>query len=442
MNPTVDRFCSCFIRIGNVDAFFNKRKWGNRPMSYVFHEQISSAKMDAFVMASGQNSLFQCSDWAKMKANWQSMRTGVYEEDHLVASALILIRKLPMGASLFYIPRGPVMDYHNEALVTFFLDHLTKIGKRNHAVALRFDPCILLRSYPYRQRTNPPLMSNQDIITFLQHYGAKHKGYTVHIEESTQPRFNAEMDVTEDYRQHLEHKTAKCIRAAMHKGIQVYEGPQYVHDLAVAMRYTEIRKKVALRGEDYFRHMLDVYGDHAICMVAKLNFPKQIEILAKGIKVAEEKEHTDISQKEKKLLRQQIANDQKELERLQKDYQREGKEEVITCGILAVYNDALMELFYMGNHPDYMRMYSSYLLYASCLDRCVSLGITHCSFGGIEGTLDDGLTLFKSNWLMNVEEYIGEFNLVFRPLFYKAFISLYPSLLKFAAKMRGKKKSI
>ena len=89
-------------------------------MSYVFHEQISSAKMDAFVMASGQNSLFQCSDWAKMKANWQSMRTGVYEEDHLVASALILIRKLPMGASLFYIPRGPVMDYHNEALVTFF----------------------------------------------------------------------------------------------------------------------------------------------------------------------------------------------------------------------------------------------------------------------------------------------------------------------------------
>ena len=96
----------------------------------------------------------------------------------------------------------------------------------------------------------------------------------------------------------------------------------------------------------------------------------------------------------------------------------------------------------MGNHPDYLRMYSSYLLYAACLDRCVSLGITRCSFGGIEGTLDDGLTLFKSNWLMNVEEYIGEFNLIFRPLSYHAFDSLYPKLLKAAARMRGKKKNI
>ena len=66
----------------------------------------------------------------------------------------------------------------------------------------------------------------------------------------------------------------------------------------------------------------------------------------------------------------------------------------------------------MGNNPDYLRMYSSYLLYAKCLDRCVDLGIEHCSFGGIEGTLDDGLTLFKSNWIMNVEEYIGDFYVV------------------------------
>jgi serine/alanine adding enzyme len=99
----------------------------------------------------------------------------------------------------------------------------------------------------------------------------------------------------------------------------------------------------------------------------------------------------------------------------------------------------LMEFFYMGNNPDYLRMYSSYLLYAKCLDRCVELGIHHCSFGGVEGTLDDGLTLFKSNWIMNVEEYIGEFNIVLNPVMYKAFDDLYPKMLKLAAKIRGKK---
>ena len=93
----------------------------------------------------------------------------------------------------------------------------------------------------------------------------------------------------------------------------------------------------------------------------------------------------------------------------------------------------------MGNHPDYMRTFSSYLIWSKCLDKCVELGITHCSFGGIEGTLDDGLTLFKSNWIMNVEEYIGEFNIVLDPLMYTAFDSIYPSLLKLAAKMKGRK---
>jgi serine/alanine adding enzyme len=86
---------------------------------------------------------------------------------------------------------------------------------------------------------------NEDVIATLKKCGAVHKGYTVRIEESTQPRFNAEMDVTEDYREHLEHKTAKCIRAAEHKGIEVYEGPQYIHDFGIAMHYTEVRKQVA-----------------------------------------------------------------------------------------------------------------------------------------------------------------------------------------------------
>ncbi len=410
-------------------------------MSYAFCEQIPADEMDAFVMSGEQNSLFQCSDWAMIKSNWQSMRAGVYEDHHLVASALILIRRLPLEATLFYVPRGPIMDYHNPALVSFLFDHLIELAKKRHAIALRFDPAVLLRSYPYRDRTRPQPMQNQDVIALLQRYGAVHKGYTVHIEDSTQPRFNAEMNVSSDYREHLEHKTAKCIRAAVHKGIKIYEGPQYVHDLAVVMHHTEIRKQVALRDEAYFRHMLQVYGDHAICMTTRLHFPEQIAALSKGIEEAQAK-IAAASRKEKAALQQQIANDQKELERLREDYRREGKEEVVTCGILAVYNDTLMELFYMGNHPDYLRMYSSYLLYAACLDRCVSLGITRCSFGGIEGTLDDGLTLFKSNWLMNVEEYIGEFNLIFRPLSYHAFDSLYPKLLKAAARMRGKKKNI
>lgn len=409
-------------------------------MTYIFHTDTDPVSFDTFVMNSKQNSLFQCSAWAEIKSNWNHCLYSVTDGDTIVATAMALYRAMPLGKTLCYIPRGPVMDYENEELVCFTLEEIRKDAKKRKAIAVRFDPAVLSRKYSYKSRNEEHPYMNQNVIDLLKNDGAKHRGFTVRIEESTQPRFNAEMDVTPDYREHLEHKTAKCIRASEHKGIEVYEGPEYIHDFATAMHYTEVRKQVALRNEEYFSHMMKVYGDHAICMVTKLNFPRQIEKLQKGIAETQDRLSAEgLKKKEKAALNQSLSNDQKELAKLQADYEREGKDEVITCGILAVYNDSLMELFYMGNNPDYMRMYSSYLLYAKCLDRCVDLGITHCSFGGVEGTLDDGLTLFKSNWIMNVEEYIGEFNIVLDPLMYTAFDSIYPFVLKTAAKMKGRK---
>lgn len=407
-------------------------------MRFEFHLDTDPKAMDAFVTASEQNSLFQCSPWAEVKTNWDHLLASVTESGKIVGTALVLIRKMPLGHTLFYIPRGPVMNYEDSELCEFFLSSLKQAARARHAIAIRFDPSILLRRYSYKDRSEKIAPAHENIIAMLQKLGAGHRGYTIHIAESTQPRFNAEMDVTPDYRNLLEHKTAKCIRAAEHHELEILSGPDAIPQFSVAMHYTELRKKVALRSESYFSNMMKVYGDHAICMVTVLNFPKQIARLQSAVQDAEQKLAGQLNKKERAALAQQYANDQKELARLQEDFQREQKDEVITCGILAVYNDRLMELFYMGNHPDYLRLYSSYLLYAKCLDICAEKGITRCSFGGIEGTLDDGLTLFKSNWLMNVEEYIGEFNIVLDPFMYRAFDQVYPFLLKQAARLRGK----
>lgn len=409
-------------------------------MNYTFQIKTDTKAFDSFVMNSAQNSLFQCSNWAKVKNNWEHAFVSVFEPGGgTKSSALLLIRHLPLKQTLIYIPRGPVMDYSNHELVKFMFDHIKEFAKKKHAIAIRFDPNILTRKYPYELRKQQDAYYNQDVIDYLQSIGAKHLGFTTMIEESTQPRFNAEMDVTPDYRQHLNYKTRKCINAAIHKGIEVYEGKQYLKDFSTAMHYTEVRKHIALRNEAYFENMMEVYGEKAICMVAKLNFKKQLQKLSNSIAQSKQQlEDASITKKKKNLIKQQLSNDEAEYQKLQADYAREGKDEVITCGILAVYNDNLMELFYMGNNPDYLRMYSSYLLYALCLDRCVQLGITQCSFGGIEGTLDDGLTLFKSNWIMNVEEYIGEFNNILKPLMYKAFDEGAPLAIKLLKRLKGR----
>ena len=407
-------------------------------MTYEFHTDTDRQQFDRFVMSSEQNTLFQCSDWLKIKTSWQGMLTSVTEDGEIRAAGLVLIRRMPLGTTLFYLPRGPVMDYHNRELLEFYFASLKKIARQKKAIAIRFDPSVLSRCYDYRQRHEEQPYMNQDIIDALKQLGAEHRGFTVKIEESTQPRFNAAMEVDPDYRSKLEHKTMKCIRAAEHKGIEVLEGPEYIPAFAQAMHYTEVRKQIALRNEEYFRNMMDVYGDEALCMVAKLNLKKQMEMLENRIAEHEEALKGELTRKQKGIHERGLAEDTAELEKLRADRETEGSDEMILCGILACFNKNMMEIFYMGNNPNAMRIRASYLLYNKCIEYCAEHGIHECSFGGMEGTLDDGLTVFKSNFLMNVEEAIGEFNFIFNKPVYWAFDKAYPYMLKTAAKIRSK----
>ena len=103
-------------------------------MAYIFHTDTDPAKMDAFVMSSDQNTLFQCSKWASIKDNWDHCFYSVSEDGKIVASAMALIRSMPLGRTLMYIPRGPVMDYDNDELVTFMFDHIKKEAKKHKAI--------------------------------------------------------------------------------------------------------------------------------------------------------------------------------------------------------------------------------------------------------------------------------------------------------------------
>ncbi len=404
-------------------------------MAYAFYLNIPTNEIDEFVENHEQNSLFQCSKWAQVKNNWEHFFTGVKDGDKIVGTALVLKRNMPLGKSLFYIPRGPVMDYHNQELVSFFIENLVSLAKKHHAITLRFDPNVYSKKYAYETKDDNHDRENEDIVSYLTSIGTKHNGYTINIEEATQPRFNASTHSC-DYLTKLDKKVRQSIKTAEKKGAEFYEGHEYIHEFAQAMKYTEERKGVALRNESYFQRMADIYGDQCIIMVAKLNFDKQIKKLEMEIQQAEKEMLETPYQKQKNQYQLKITNATKELEKLKEEKQKEGKEEIILSGKLAIFNKNRMEFVYAGNNAEYLRFRTIYALYAKYFDIAEKMNIDYVSMGGIEGTLDDGLTKFKSSWNMEVEEYIGEFNYILDPIMYKAFDDIYPWVLKTSAKLR------
>lgn len=53
------------------------------------------------------------------------MYTGVYKDNVLVATGLILIKRLPLSFCMYcmyYLPRGSMMDYKDNVLVQYYFD--------------------------------------------------------------------------------------------------------------------------------------------------------------------------------------------------------------------------------------------------------------------------------------------------------------------------------
>ena len=65
------------------------------------------------------------------------MNTGVYKDNVLVATGLVLIKRLPLSFCMYYLPRGPIMDYRDNVLVQYYFDQLKKVAKKEYCIFIK-----------------------------------------------------------------------------------------------------------------------------------------------------------------------------------------------------------------------------------------------------------------------------------------------------------------
>ena len=167
---------------------------------YQFTDSIDPREHDAFVSAHPLCNLLQSSAWAEVKSNWDHQIVGMREGTALIASALVLIRRLPLGLCMMYVPRGPIMDYTDRQMTQRFFDALKRWAKKQRCIFIKMDPGILLRSYPFGSETPDADPAALRCIDNIKAAGAVHHGFPLLIKDSvrlavstrklTQPEIN------------------------------------------------------------------------------------------------------------------------------------------------------------------------------------------------------------------------------------------------------------
>lgn len=393
---------------------------------YTYKIGITAEEHDEFVKNSPQTNLLQSSDWAKIKDNWGNERLGIYQDQKLVAVASILIQPLPLGFTMLYIPRGPIMDYQNSQLVSFMLQSIKTYAKSKRAVFAKFDPSLFLRKGLIGQEAKDQ-EATLEIIQSLKECGVEWVGRTEDMGETIQPRFQANIYKEYFTEDQLSKSTKQAIRTARNKGVEViFGGTELLDEFAALMKKTEARKGIHLRGKDYYEKLLTTYAGQSYITLSRINLAQRLASLKEQL----EKNQAEASRFNEKTKPGKIDNNRQEKERLEEEIQflnqelKDGQEIVSLSGTLTLEFGGTSENVYAGMDENFRRYQPAILTWYETAQHAFDRGADWQNMGGVENHLDGGLYHFKSKFNPMIEEFVGEFNLptsILYPLVNKAY---------------------
>jgi len=430
-----------------------------------FITNIDKEKYDSFVSSNPKGHFLQSYVWgefAKLEKNLIPHYVGVVDDnDNLMASALLLEKKLPLKKSYFYIPRGPVLDYKNKELLEFLVNNLKDYTKKNKGIFIKIDPDLVINCEDYLGEKKDTLF-NSDSVKMFKELGFKHLGFTKNF-ETMQPRYSFRIDNKQSFDDVVEHfsKTTKQrIKKAESIGAEVKIGNyDDLEDFYKLMILTENRKDFVTHNLKYYQTLYKLSQDDKNCkcnlFVGSINlgsvingYTDRFNSLNNEKKELESKEER--SKKENSRLNEVI----RELEKTEsdlnkyKDYQTQYGDNIVLSGHFIISYGNKAWVLYAGNHNVLSETYVNYKTYLEHIKYYHDKVEIYDQFGTIGDLSEDnhllGLHEFKKKFGGDYVEFIGEFDLVLNKFFYFVFTKLVPiyrNIIKKLAKNKRHKES-
>ena len=382
-----------------------------------FLTDINNEKYTEFIKSHKHGNMMQAIEWSAIKNTWGAVRVAVSDDEgNIIAAAQVLTRK-----GLWYVPRGPILDYNNKELLGFFLTNLKKFAKTKQAKLVKLDIPIAVKDEKLANFKDVDVdRSNDELIKTFKSYGYNHKGFSLDMSSTIQPRFNTVTKLEQPVPDLFSKDTRRLIRDADKKFVEVRRcGKENLDDFLFALACTEKRKNISLRGREYFENLLDTFGDNALLYISYINVEKALkechnrkENLEKEIEELGEK-----SPKKKRTLEEQVAGTDKLIALFNGlEIEDKSKDQVISAAITIAYGNHA-EIIYAGMNEDFAKLPAQYKVFSDTMKKAQEMGISEVSMGGIEGSLNDSLLGFKSKFSPNIVEYYGEFDLVISHVF-------------------------
>ncbi len=417
-----------------------------------FVENIKEEDYELFMQEMNEQAHFlQSIEWMKV-SKYKGLiphLVGITENGKIIATSLMLQKKLPLGYSYFQIPRGFTMNYKNKKLLDFFTKEINKYTKKFKSIYIKIDPDLQLHKLNHDGNIIEG-ENNYNLIEYMQSLGYKHLGYNKFFERSY-PRYTFRINIEDDIEtitSRFHQSSKQRIKKAETFGIKIYEGNlndvEKFHQLMVK---TEKKKDFYSHNLDFYKYFYQTFKEknHVTLYIA------EIDINETNIKIDEElkrlkselENSINLNKNQKQTLTKQIEgyeNSKQEFIDIQKQI---GNNIILSSYMIVKYGKKCWTL-YSCNEPKVRNAYGNYLIYKTQVINAHNEGYKiFDAFGTIGDPKADknlaGLHEFKKKFGGEYIEFIGEFDFIQKKLLYFLFTKLVPYYRKFINKQLKRK---
>ena len=397
-----------------------------------FIKKLSEKEYRKFWQETYNNHFMQSYEWGqacKKNRNQEPYYVGLMDDDgKILAASLLLKKKTPLNMCYFYAPRGYTMDFNDKDTLTAFTKELKQFLKEENAIYLKLDPPLMYQEVDTEAKKIENGKNNYVVFNNFINLGYKHKGFNK-LYEGNQPRYTFrtyfnKYDSFEEVEKTFSKSFSKPLKRSYSYNIEIYEGNEVktFHELIKLISNKDNFNEYSY---DYYKNVYEELKKQNLVKIfnAKIDPVKVLEVLKEELSKEKKEER-------KTKLEKDIEYFTNILEKHDKEY---------TCAsLICTYSKTGAWSLYIGN--DEVATYTGTVnrLYYEFIKDAYDNKYEYADLFGVVGDPNTkyknlaGIFEYKRKIGGELIEFIGEFDLVNKPIWY----AILPILLKIYRKFK------
>lgn len=396
---------------------------------------IDEKEYKEYAMNSPYISIYQLPEWGKLKeeTGWKRHLLGFYKDNLLKGVTMLLEKSTPIKKSLYYSPRGYLLDVNDFKLLKEFNDEVIKYIKEHSGFMLKIDPNVI---YAIRDSDGNILDEcGKEVYFNFKKLGFKHLGFTKNF-ETLQPRYLCRFKLKDTYNDTLNSfskNTKKHIDKTYDMGVRVRKiNSLEIEEFTRLLSMSGDVHKFIVRPASYYKKMYDLMSDYINLYITYIDTNLYYEYILNNLS-GSKKELDELNKQIVKInVGDKIKRKKKELEERINKLNNKLEEAISLKNSYNKINiGALMSMFIgnegitmmSGTNNIYKEFSPKYGFYNEHIKECLNRGLEYVNFYGISGDIDKnnpyyGIYEIKKGFNPEIVELIGEFDYIISPFMY------------------------